>query len=86
MRLAQEKEILGKHDGDPVKTANEIIRNAAPEAALSLVHLSQHSLDERIRMQASRAILDMTVNAAGKTPDSPLDAFLQDVLDQANTN
>lgn len=84
MRLAQESEILSTHAGDPVKTANEIIRSSAPEAALSLVHLALHSLDERIRMQSSKAILDMTVNAAGNAPVAPLDKFLQDILDEAN--
>ena len=87
IRLAQESLVLEDGAGDPIKTANGIIRNAAPEAALSLTHLALHSVDERIRMQASKAILDMTINVtSGKAADMPIEELLNNLLMDANTD
>lgn len=83
-RLAQEKEVIG--DGEPVATATRIIRDAAPEAALAMTHLAIHSVDERMRFQAARYILDSTLNVGGKDSQQPIEQFLQSILDEADTS
>lgn len=83
-RLVQEKELIG--DGDPVPFASRIIRDSAPEAALSITHLAIHSLDERIRFQAARYILDSTMNQGGKDSQQPIELFLQEILDAADNS
>ena len=83
-RLVQEKEVIG--DGDPVPLAERIIRDSAPEAALSMVHLAIHSVDERMRFQASRYVLEHTLNAGGKDSQQPVELFLQSILDAADNN
>jgi hypothetical protein len=57
-RLAEETNILRSTDGDPTSTADEILRSAAPEAALSMVWMAVHSKDERVRYNASKFVLD----------------------------
>lgn len=83
-RLVEEKAVIG--DGDPVPLAARIVRDCAPEAALSMVHLAIHSVDERMRFQASRYILDATLNAGGKDSQQPVEVFLQSILDAADNS
>lgn len=83
-RLADEKNLIG--DGDPIPVAQRIIRDVAPEAALSMAHLAIHSVDERIRLQASKYILDTTMNTGGKDSQQPIELFLQSILDGADNS
>lgn len=67
-RLAEEKSFaLSANDGDPVKTAESIVQTAAPEAALSVCWLAIHSLDERLRLNASKYILDRVLPEGRKS-------------------
>ena len=47
-------------------TVKRMLREAAPAAALSLIHLAQHSANESIRFKASKEILDRNLGLAGQ--------------------
>jgi hypothetical protein len=57
-RLAEENILLNDCAGDPISTAESILVNAAPEVALSMCWLALHSMDERMRLNAGKYVLD----------------------------
>jgi hypothetical protein len=57
-RLAEEKSLLDDCAGDPSLTAESILITSAPEVALSMCWLALHSLDERMRLNAGKYVLD----------------------------
>lgn len=46
---------------DPLKMAADILKEALPVAALSMVHLAIHSPTEGIRYNASKYVMDRTL-------------------------
>ena len=67
--------------GDAV---NRIFREGAALAAKSIVHLSQHSPNERIRLNAAQTVIERVVGrVADQTPTGvtdPITELLQDIL------
>lgn len=54
--LMLESQALGI--GNPVETATNIIKDGAPAAARSIMHMAVHSKDERVRLRAAIYVMD----------------------------
>ena len=67
--------------GDAV---NRVFREGAALAAKSIVHLSQHSPSERVRLSAAQVVIDRVIGrVADQTPTGvtdPITELLQDIL------
>lgn len=61
--LTQEVDVTGKSE-DAI--AADIIRDAAPIAARSIVHIAMYSLDERKRLEAAKYIIDRRLGRVGE--------------------
>jgi hypothetical protein len=73
-RLAEESQLLKDCNGDPVSTAENILVNAAPEVALSMCWIALHSLDERLRLNAGKYVLDKILpDGMGTSGADPLE-------------
>lgn len=84
-RLAEETETIDGGDSDA--TAERLIKQHAPMAALALVQLGQHAQSETVRMNTNKYIIDRVLGPV--TPGStaatdPLEAFLKKVEAAAN--
>lgn len=65
------------------------LKQAAPAAAMSIIKTALYSTNERLKYQASQYIVDRMLGRIGEEKlsgsDSPLEAFLADVVQFANT-
>jgi len=77
-------------DGDDLAASERIFAENAVPAALSLVHLAVHSSNERIRLEASKYVVDRNLGRIGDTDplkalgNDPLVKFLRGVTVEAN--
>ena len=84
--LSMERQI---HPEESVEdTARRLFRENSSVAALSIIHLSRHASTERIRLDASKYVLDRVLgrvgdDAYGQTKD-PLEMFIKGVEEYAN--
>jgi hypothetical protein len=66
--------------GNPVDTAQNILKDNAGRAALAVVHMAVHSRDERIRLKAAQYVLDKVIAKNGV--DDPFADLLKQMTDQ----
>jgi hypothetical protein len=67
--------------------SRRLLREAAPQAALSLIHMATHGSTERVRMDASKYVLERVLGKVGDdaygAASSPLESFLQNMTSAA---
>lgn len=61
--------------GDPVDTAQTLLKDAAPAAARSITFLAVHSRDEKTRLRAARYIIDKVTE--NRLVDDPFEESLR---------
>lgn len=49
------------HGEDPIKVANELLKEALPMSIMSITHLAIHSPAEQVRLQAAKYVVDRTL-------------------------
>jgi len=71
-------------DEDEIAISERLLKENAPQATLSLVHLSQNSPNDSIRMKASQYILDRVLGRADELglqkSSDPFMEFLSDCV------
>jgi len=73
---------MDEHNGDPKKTAELIFNDNVALAAQSLVHSAIHSDNEKIRLDASRYIIERVLGRLGDNKDTTVDP-LQELMNEA---
>jgi hypothetical protein len=70
-------------DEDEETTARRLLRENVPTAVTALTHLMTHSQNERVRMDASKYVIDRVLGKIGDDAfggdESPIVKFLSDV-------
>lgn len=69
------------YDGENhVQRTRRLLEEAAPEAALSLVHLASHAVNEAVRLRAANSVVKAVIefNAEGDD-DGPLAALVREL-------
>lgn len=80
------------NDGDYSKAAKRIFEESAPIAAQAITHLALYSVNEKIRLDASRYIIDRCLGRADNTPQGSgedgdvFDKLLKDVVRDSASN
>lgn len=85
--LAMEQSVRPEETAEVI--TRRLLRENAAVAALSVVHLSKHASTERLRLDASKYVLDRVLGRIGDDNASeidPLEAFLAGVEEYANSN
>jgi hypothetical protein len=63
-------------DESPDKTATRLLNENVPYAVLAIIHLAQHSTNERIRLEAARYVTDRVLGRVQDTrPGGQKDPF-----------
>jgi len=76
LELAKEQEVLGLDTNDTLLTEQRILR-AGPLAADAIIQLAQYSTSERIRMDASKYLLDKILGKEAMSGGAAVDPFQQ---------
>lgn len=65
----------------PAEMARRIFKESAPNAAASIVHVALYGSNERLRLDASKYVVDRVLGRVGEDVnigvDSPLDAMIK---------
>lgn len=65
--------------GDPVATAMDTLRDAAPAAARAIIHMAIHSRDEKQRFAAAKYVVDKVTE--GARIDDPFEKLLKQMTE-----
>lgn len=83
LALEQEAEIL---EETPESMAVKVFRRGLVPAALQIVEIAQKATSDRVRLAAAQYVVERNLGKVGDMPNpetSPLDKFLQDILNSA---
>jgi len=84
--LAEETNLIDS--GDSTETARRLLQHSLPAATQSVIHIALHSHNERLRLEASKTIMDRclgtvaTTDPLGRQMD-PLERTLNEIFSQA---
>ncbi len=84
--LAMEQSV--RPEETPEAITRRLMRENASVAALSIIHLSKHASTERMRLDASKYVLDRVLGRIGddlSESNDPLALFLEGVEEYANS-
>jgi hypothetical protein len=72
---------------DEVALAQRLFRENTPAAAASIIHSAIHSPSERVRLDASKYVLERTMGPVGETnvEISPTEDFISKVIDYVHS-
>jgi hypothetical protein len=73
-------------DGDTAVTARRLFKENAPTAALSIIRMATHGSTERIKLDASKYILERVLGKIGEDGEeiiSPIEAVLNNLTRDA---
>jgi hypothetical protein len=76
-------------DGDTAVTARRLFKENAPTAALSIIRMATHGSTERIKLDASKYILERVLGKVGDDGEeiiSPIDAVLNGLTRDAENH
>jgi len=79
--LKEERTVFG--DVSNVELTRRLIEEAAPAAALSMIHLSRHAVNENTRMNASKWVVEMATNIETEDGKAAWEKMLPDVVHEA---
>jgi len=80
--LQEERTVFG--DGmTNVELTRKLIEDAAPMAAVSMIHLSRHAVNENTRMNASKWVVEMATNIETEDGKAAWEKMLPDVVHEA---
>jgi len=73
----------------PTELTTRLFEENAPQAAMSIVHAALHSMNERVRFDASKYVVERLLGRVGDSnpigADNPLDKFFANVEKMANS-
>ena len=77
-------------DETPAQTARRLMHENGPGAALSIIHIALYGSNERLRLDASKYVVDRVLGRVGddvnQGEDSPLDAALRRMQEAAEAH
>ena len=75
-------ETIDGHNGDHLKHAEAIIHDAAPIAAQTIVHIAKFSPVEKVRLDASKYIIERTLGktGSGDSGTNPLEDLFKEAM------
>jgi hypothetical protein len=76
LALAKEQELVGPDSNDTLLTEQRILR-AGPIAADSIIHLARYGSTERIRLDASKYLVDRILGKEAMSGSGTMDPFQQ---------
>jgi hypothetical protein len=84
--LTEETTLIDR--GDSAETARRLLQHSLPAATASVIHIALHSHNERLRLEASKTILDRCLGTVASTdplgrPLDPLEKVLTEIFTSA---
>lgn len=74
------------NEEDEMKATRRLFKESAPGAAMSIIHLSMYAEHDRVRLDASKYVVERVLGPTGSDTsdaDNPLENLLADVIDKA---
>ena len=82
--LKMERSVHGDDDSlSDVELTRKLIEQAAPMAAMSMIHLSRHAVSENTRMNASKWVVEMATNIQTEDGKAAWEKYLPEMVDEA---
>lgn len=76
-------ETILMHEGDTLKAATALFKENAANAAQSIIHTALYSDNERVRLDASKYVVERVLGRAGDTTSDPSLDPLQALINEA---
>lgn len=80
--LTMEKSTIGSHESN-IDLTRRLIEEAAPHAALSMIQLARHAVNENTRMNASKWVVEMATQIQTEDGKAAWEKMLPDVVMEA---